>query len=174
MNELPDPMQQLLQAPAPEDTSSLRRRLRDETSRVVRRHRWFRLGAQAAAAVAAVLAIVAVGYLVNGSRRQPQPETPPVVDAPKPAAPKPEVAVAEETSPLDLEWRAFDSQTNRAATYFLAGNKYLEANQDIESALRCYSQALDACNPDQLEIAPEDNWLVVTLKNARRKERTHE
>ncbi len=76
--------------------------------------------------------------------------------------------------PVALEWQAFDSRSNRAAAYFLAGNKYLEASNDLESALRCYSQALDACTEAELEIAPEDNWLVVSLKNARRKEIVHD
>jgi hypothetical protein len=109
---------------------------------------------------------------------QPVPEHREVADLPPPQQdrpPQPPVPAApREPSSLDLEWQAFDSKTNRAATYFRAGNKYLEANQDMESALRCYAQAIDACAPEELEIRPEDNWLVTTLKNARRKELAHD
>lgn len=180
MNELPDPLQELLRPLPQPEPIELRQRLRLQSGRSVRRRRIVRR-----TAIVVVNVIVVIGawvlfgnsmiWLANWSREHRQPDAPIVKVAPKvldqEVAPSlPEAAVA----PIDLEWQAFDSQTNRAANYFLAGNKYLEANQDMESALRCYAQALDACSVQQLDIAPEDNWLVVTLKNARRKEKSHE
>ncbi len=72
---------------------------------------------------------------------------------------------------LDLEWRAFDSKDNRAALFFAAAKRYLDDRQDYESALRCYGQALDALPPEELQVRPEDDWLVMALKEARIQER---
>jgi hypothetical protein len=72
---------------------------------------------------------------------------------------------------LELEWRAFDSKENRAALYFAVANRYLEERQDYESALRCYRQALDAARPEELAIRPDDNWFVMSLKEARLQEK---
>jgi hypothetical protein len=74
-----------------------------------------------------------------------------------------------------LEWQAFDApRAERAALYFQAGDRYLEDARDVASAMRCYNVALDATPMDSLEIQPDDNWLVTTLKLAqieRRKEK---
>lgn len=173
MNELPDPLLELLKLQASLESAELKRRLREQTSGLVRRRRVARRLAIAGSLAASLLAIATVVYLIDRFRDQPTPDLPPVAEAPKPVEPKVEVA-PEVVSPVALEWRAFDSQSDRAAAYILAGNKYLEASQDMESALRCYAQALDACNAEQLDIAPDDNWLVVSLKNARRKEMVHD
>ena len=173
MNELPDPLLELLKPSAPPESTALRQRLREQTSRQVQRRRLTRRLDIAASLAACLLALATVVYVIDRFRPQPVKEAAPVVTAPKPAAP-PVEAEEETASPVALEWRAFDSQSNRAAAYFLAGDKYLEAGQDMESALRCYAQALDECTPAEMEIAPDDNWLVVSLKNARRKEMVHE
>jgi hypothetical protein len=74
--------------------------------------------------------------------------------------------------PEDLEWRAFDTDDDRdrARLYFRAGDLYLSAEQDIDAALRCYRQALASCDARELRFDPADNWLVMALKNDRRKE----
>jgi hypothetical protein len=174
MNEQPDPLRELLQPLPRREPMELRDQVRAQTSRIVRRRLIARRVAAAGALAACLMAAALAGYFLRPnsvSRR----EVPFVVDAPRPPE-LPVVEIAQEpmANPVELEWQAFDSQKNRAASYFLAGNKYLEASDDVESALRCYTQALDACTPEQLEITPEDNWLVVTLKNARLKERNHE
>ena len=173
MNELPDPLQELLQPAAHDEPSELRERLRKQTSRSVRRRAALRLLACAGSVAACLLAIALVSYWIDRTRRDRPPEMPPVAVVPRPL-PERDATAAAEVRPVALEWQAFDSTTNRAAAYFLAGNKYLEASEDVESALRCYAQALDACTPDELDIAPDDNWLVVSLKNARRKENVHD
>ena len=63
-----------------------------------------------------------------------------------------------------------DSRDNRAALFFEVARRYLEEQHDLDSALRCYSQALDAAPRETLAIRPEDNWLVMALKQARQKE----
>jgi hypothetical protein len=172
MNELPDPLQELLKPIAQEEPAELRARLRKQTSRSVRVRAAMRWSGIAAIGVAACLAIVLLVSQLEKAVRQSKLKA-----APTPVAQQqqqPVEPVAADMGPLDLEWQAFDSQTNRAEAYFLAGNKYLEANNDLESALRCYRQALDACTELQLEITADDNWLVASLKNARRKENVHE
>ena len=72
----------------------------------------------------------------------------------------------------ELEWKAFDAKNDqeRVRLYLRAGDVYLATDQDIESALRCYSQALSYCDARELEFDPSDNWLVMALKSDRRKE----
>ena len=41
---------------------------------------------------------------------------------------------------------------------------------NIDAALRCYGQALSYCEARELEFDPNDNWLIMALKNDRRKE----
>ena len=171
MNELPDPLQELLKPIAQEEPAELRARLRKQTSRSVRVRAAMRWSGIAAIGVAACLAIVLLISQLERAIRQSKSKAPPTPMAQQQLPIEP---VAAEMGPLELEWQAFDSQTKRAEAYFLAGNKYLEANNDLESALRCYRQALDACTEQQLEITADDNWLVASLKNARRKENVHE
>jgi tetratricopeptide (TPR) repeat protein len=85
-------------------------------------------------------------------------------------APAPPTQVA--SQPRDLEWRAFDAHDDqeRARLYFQAGDLYLVAEQDIDAALRCYQQALRYSDTRELQFDPRDNWLVMALKNDRRKE----
>jgi len=180
MNDLPDPLLEFLMPPALPNSSELRQSLRQKTSGLVRRRRYARRLAIAASLAACLLLTLAALYVIDQFRDQTAPVLPNVVEIPKPVdAPAVENIEKVETtelveSPVALEWRAFDDQTDRATAYFLAGNKYLEASQDMESALRCYAQALDACRPEQLEIVPDDNWLVIALKNSRRKELVHD
>lgn len=174
MNQQPDPLRELLQPSPCREPTELREQVRAQTSRIVRRRSIARRLAAAGALAACLAGAALVGYFLrpNSEARR---ETPPVVEAPRPPEPAAVEVVQEPmANPVELEWQAFDSQQNRAASYFLAGNKYLEASEDVASALRCYTQALDACTPAELEITPDDNWLVVTLKNARLKERNHE
>jgi hypothetical protein len=101
---------------------------------------------------------------------------PPPKDEPKPQPapdePTPPAAAAS-VNPLDLEWTAFDEHNDqkRASLYFQAGDLYLEKQDDYESALRCYRQALTYCEAHELEFNPNDNWLVMALKRDHRKEK---
>jgi hypothetical protein len=105
-------------------------------------------------------------YGASGKQESPQ-----LVVAPEPPAP-PAVGppvTATHVSATELEWQAFDSQGDeRSRRYVEAGDLYLELEADYAAALRCYSQALADASPRNLEFAPNDSWLLLTLKNARK------
>jgi hypothetical protein len=62
---------------------------------------------------------------------------------------------------------------SQAALFRRAGDRYLEAEGNVASALRCYRLALDLASESELAVAPEDTWLLIALKDARQKEREH-
>lgn len=95
--------------------------------------------------------------------RETKPETRPQREAP-PMLEKPVTALA-------LEWQAAESPDRSAELNRQAGDRYFTDENDWESAVRCYKRFLSACSDTQLEIAPQDNWLLVTLKNARLEEK---
>jgi hypothetical protein len=155
---------------------ALRQAVLAQTARSLRRRRLRRRLAMLAALAACFLAgmgTMAVvwqmanggmsgeGRVASGEKKQNQPAKPPDASSIKPEA---------SPSLIDLEWRAFDSRENRAALFFEVAQRYLEEQNDYESALRCYRQALDAAPKEGLAIRPEDNWLVMALKEARLKE----
>jgi hypothetical protein len=103
----------------------------------------------------------------------PIPDQGPVTVDKKPDRPEyqsppnhPETAVA-------LEWRALDSREKKADAYRIAGDRYLADHGDVQSALRCYRQFLEAGSHEDSAISPDDNWLLMALKEARRKEKGH-
>jgi hypothetical protein len=61
----------------------------------------------------------------------------------------------------------------KAAYYRDAGDRYLEVEGDLQSAVRCYRRALDACSEVELAISADDNWLLMAMKKARQGERSH-
>jgi hypothetical protein len=69
------------------------------------------------------------------------------------------------------EWQAFDSGEDRAEQYLRAGADYLMEESDPQSALRCYGQALDAGGQTSLAVRPDDDWLLMAIKDARKKEK---
>lgn len=167
-----DPLEAFLrQPPAAGANPPWREALRDQTVKVLWRRR---VGRRLRA-----LAGLAACFLAGVAARHCWPEPPPapgpveVVQAPAPKEEPPLPAPpVQPPTPLELEWQAFDSTQNRAALYRQAGDRYL-GEQDFASALRCYAQALNAASEAELAISPDDNWLVMALKDARRKERTH-
>jgi hypothetical protein len=58
--------------------------------------------------------------------------------------------------------------------YVQAGDRYLGEDGDVQSAVRCYGQALNLDDPAVLAIDPKDNWLLMAIKDARKKEKRHE
>ncbi len=54
-----------------------------------------------------------------------------------------------------------------------AGDRYLTEAADPEAALHCYSKSLDAGTEDDTKFSPDDNWLLMAIKNAREKEARH-
>jgi hypothetical protein len=96
---------------------------------------------------------------------------PPPAPLPGPAQGSPARARAAKT-PLEQEWAAFDAgPRQRARLYIKTGDRYLNECQDVESALRCYRQALLLCEARDLAFDPNDNWLLMALKQDRRKEK---
>lgn len=170
-----------LLTPAPAATpSGLRLEWREAAARRIRRRgRVRRLAWTLALAASFLGGMAAMRWLPAGRRASPPvddftirivPERPREFDPPGERDSK----ALEEPDPLALasravetEWQAFDSKEKRAVLYFQAGSLYRSVG-DLESALRCYRQALDACTPEELEVRPGDDWLVANLKEARR------
>ncbi len=73
-------------------------------------------------------------------------------------------------SASDLEWQALEAPESATALYRQAGDRYL-ADADPAEAVRCYGNALADGKPQDLEVAPEDSWLLMVIKQARKKER---
>lgn len=170
----PDPLDGMLRPPSPPDTEPLRQTVYTQTRRVLQRRRVVRRFAYAAA----LLVSFAAGWLVTrftapAPARSPEiVVTPPKEPAPPeqpPAPPKPSSV----DSALAQEWQAFDSPKDRAGLYRHAGDRYLKEENDLQSALRCFSNALDNGTEQDMAISSEDNWLLMAIKEARLKEKKH-
>ena len=183
---LPESLENFLQAPPslpPE--ADMQDLLLKQTSTLLRkprsRLRWL-VGLCVAASI--IVTMVSAYFAIRSVYVAPRPGkdladrvvTPlPPKDEPKPQ-PAPEEptppADAATVNPLDLEWTAFDegNDQKRVSLYFQAGDLYLEKQNDYESALRCYSQALTYCEAHELAFNPNDNWLVMALKRDKRKD----
>jgi hypothetical protein len=176
---LPEPLNEFLNNPPRKAASQgLRIDLLRQTLRQVRHRRVMRrVVAMASLAAALLLAAVGVWLVQRMHAHKDQPHAHHGDDVPAVAArakpgPGPLVAdvpksppPAEPQSAIALEWRAFDApRAERAALYFQAGDRYLEDSRDVASAMRCYTVAIDATPMESLEIQPDDNWLVTTLK----------
>lgn len=170
-----DPIDQFLAADFTGPSApGLRGAVLAQTTRALRRRRIARRVALVGALAACFLAGMAtmLAWQMQDSPKEIArviaPEEKPLPGPLKKAAPstRPEPP----PSLVDLEWRAFDARENRAALFFAVARRYLEEQNDYESALRCYRQALDAAPKDGLAIRPDDDWLVMALKEARQKE----
>lgn len=146
---------------SPPNHGELQARILRRTTLVVRKRRRLRQGMMAAGVAALCLGLFAVWLW-------PTAEETPVAVLPTPVLPK---TLEPASSALAQEWRAVDATHDRAKEFFLAGDRYLLEEQDPAAALRCYSQALDAASEQNLDVSPDDNWLVMALKDARRKEK---
>ena len=178
MNETPDPLDALLQhRPPSAPATAWKESILRQTSRTLRWRRRIRRTAFAGA----LIACYAAGML---SMRLLQ--APPAVEIHHeivyvPVEPKsvPPANVAEESpaerplTALALEWQAVENPERRVELYRRAGDRYFDEESDLESAVRCYKRFLTACSDKDLEISPQDNWLLVTLKNARAEEKRH-
>jgi hypothetical protein len=163
----PDPFDDLLAAPrAARDVEVLRQKVLAETNRVLRRRRRVRQFARAAGLAACVaLALFGARWLIA-----PAPPVPSAV-AERPSPPESRPTLADpDLSPVALEWRAFDSPGRQAELFRQAGDRYLAAGEDLQAALRCYGNALDAGSEDDQKPAASDSWLLMAIKDARQKE----
>ena len=96
--------------------------------------------------------------------KRPAPETP-AVPAP---VPKPATAPV---SAVALEWKAFDADKPRPGLYRQAGDQYLHEDADPASAVRCYGQSLNGASDKDLAISPDDDFVLMIVKEARQKEK---
>ncbi len=101
------------------------------------------------------------GRSTAGSERNSTPVAPPpgeIVDASPPA--RPTAAQIE-----DRARRASNEQ--RLLLLKLAGDRYLNDDVDVESALRCYRAVLAAAPPtDRKRFDPTDSWLLASLRQS--------
>jgi hypothetical protein len=93
------------------------------------------------------------------------PESAAKAREPRPALDRTQCAVA-------LEWQALDSLEKRPDLFRAAGDRYLETS-DVQSALRCYRNFLDASSENEAAIAPDDNWLLMALKESKQREKSY-
>jgi hypothetical protein len=170
----PDPLDAMLRPPSPPDNEALRQALYSQTRRVLHRRRRLWQFAYAAALLVSFAAGLLVMRFATTPTAAPAPVvvvTPPKEPAPPnnpPAPPSPSSETA-----LAQEWQAFDSDTERAALYQQAGERYMTEENDLPSALRCFSNALDNGSEQDLAISSNDNWLLMAIKDARQKENNH-
>jgi hypothetical protein len=170
----PDPLEGMLRPPStPPVNEELRQAVYTRTQGMLRRRRHLKQLAY----TAALLVSFAAGLLVMRVTMQPAPM--PVVVQPRqqelrppdnPPSPSPENP---KPPALAKEWSAFDSNDQRGELYRQAGDSYMEDEYDPQSALRCYTNALEHGTKQDLTISADDNWLLMAIKEARQKEKTH-
>lgn len=166
----PDPLDSMLAPPPlPPESDALRQAVYSQTRRVLRRRRRVRQFAYAAA----LLVSFAAGVLAMRAVLRPAPDLP-ARNASK-AAPRdnPPDNLPPDESALAREWEAFDSAEHRGERYRQAGDRYLKDENDLQSALRCYSNTLDSGTEKDLAISTDDTWLLMAIKGARQKEKSH-
>ncbi len=172
-----DPLEELFARPLPAVEDAARRQaLREQTSRIVRRHGRIRRIAMVASWLAFFVA--GAGAMQVWNRVVTAPDEPPeharapaiAPEKERPSTPEAKGADNPLLPALAQEWQAFDARENRPELYLQAGRRYLEENQDYASALRCYTRALDT---GDLTVSAEDDWLLLALKIARRKEKNY-
>jgi hypothetical protein len=169
----PDPLDDMLRPPSvPPESEALRQAVYARTRRVLRRRRVVRQFAYAAAVAAAFTLGFLVLRLVSRPSPSPQPnET--VKQLPSPQRPDKAPAPVAAEPALVREWQAFESEDHRGELYRQAGDLYMAEENDPQSALRCYANALDNGTKQDLTISGDDNWLLMAIKNARQKESDH-
>jgi hypothetical protein len=171
----PDPPErdlcdELLAPPKPPaDLAPLRERV---WRRIRRRLRW-RRHLRRAAFAAALAACWAGGML---TMRWWSPSAAPAVSVVKnqepPVEPPPKTVPETRIEPpaLAVEWKAFDSNERQAELYRTAADLYQQEHDPL-SAVRCYGRSLDAAPEQTQTIAAGDDWLLMAIKDARKKEK---
>jgi hypothetical protein len=154
-----------------EPNDALKERVRDRTTRVLR---WRRRGKRGGWAL--IMAVCYLGGLATSHWFAPPQPT----DAPqRQSAP----VVAVQTAPADeqqttkipsnAEFAANDQPALRALLLREAGDYCLEQHSDCEAALRYYSASIEVGGVSALADSSDDSWLLMAIKDARRKESTH-
>lgn len=159
-----------LLAPGPDADSALRADLLRRTAGRLRARRRLRYAARVGLLAACFLGGVAAARLVEA----PRPEVRVVaVAVPVPRQEDERPAPPERTfGPAELEREAERTfvKAESARRFREAGDRYLRDEANFQAALRCYRNYLDEAEGPELAAAPDDTWLLTSLKNARRKE----
>ena len=147
------------------------------TVRRVRLNHWRRRAVQ----VVVCLACFGLGWATTYLRPASVPEVvyvplpaPPVGEAPGPPPSPRTEPPAPPMSPADLELLAEQTaeKAEAARRFRQAGDRYLREYADYRAALRCYRNFLDEADPADRAVAPDDTWLLTSLKRAREQEST--
>ena len=172
----PDPLDDLLRPAVATDAGlPFRGRLLNQTIRSLRGRRRRRVVAWAAALAACYVAGVLTVYWLVPPRIE-RIEIVRSVPTPEPTAPMAVKTAAPDAKPVSavaMEWKAFDADQHRPELYRKAGDRYLSEDADPASALRCYGQSLNGASDKDLAISPNDDYLLMLVKNARQKEKDH-
>lgn len=185
-NLLPDPVERFLeQSPAAPPSGEARQALLLQTQKVVRGRRLRKRLGLALALLACYLAGAATMQAwVRGFRSRPEITNLQGTSEPEqglaqqgsltPMNPTPPVPIEmDPDAPAALvELIAARSPAHQALLYRSAGDRYWRELGDVESALRCYRLALASPESD-LSLDPEDNWILMALKQARQKEKNY-
>ena len=164
-----DDLDRLLTPHAAPAAPAFRDRLRADTTRRLRLGRHTRRLAAGAALAACYAAGVATIWW--GFRPTPPPPERIIVEvvrdapAPPPAAPV--------RSPRELELAAEQADGDESARLFLDAARAFARSADWDAALRCYRNSLDVSGGDLAIDPTNDDWLMVTLKLARKEEQSH-
>jgi hypothetical protein len=164
----PDPIEAMLRPPSPPENEPLRQEVYTQTRHLLHRRRRLRQFAYAASLLVSFAAGALATWMALPARSASKGTPLPAPVANKETPTKEEDLV--KTPALDAEWIAFDSADHRSELYRQAGDRYIKEENDLQSALRCYSNALDNATEQDLAISPDDNWLLMAIKDARQKE----
>ena len=121
-------------------------------------------------AVGALAGCYAIGLLALNCGSSPPFELPVVQHASIQPAPVEARPQPKEPTAADLEWQALEVPESATTLYRQAGDRYL-ADAEPADAVRCYGNALAEGTSRDLEVAPDDSWLLMVIKQARKKER---
>jgi hypothetical protein len=177
MNDIPDPLDELLRSALPSSPTIWKESLLSRTTRTLRwRRRGRRISIFAALAACYVAGLVSMRLLRAEPAVEVRREVVYVTEEKRPESPPDRLAPPVPERPLTalaLEWQAAENPERSAELNRRAGDRYFAEENDLASAVRCYKRFLSACPVAELEIAPQDNWLLVTLKHARLEEKHH-
>jgi hypothetical protein len=157
----------------------LRLVIQQKTLGVLRRRRWLRRGSWLAGLAACYAAGIFTMWMWSRSQANQHVAIAPEQNAanqdnaaPAPTDAKQPTPAQSPESAIAMEWQALDSPEKRPDLFRLAGDKYLEDN-NIESATRCYRGALKDASDQDLKISVNDNWLLMSLKQAKQEEKRY-
>jgi hypothetical protein len=185
-NQVPagDPVELFLQSRfVPVDDGRNRLETLQQTTRVLRRRRRIkRLGFITALAACYAAGLGTMRLWIPQSAGPGAQLVAEIVPEATPTSPAPGAAQRSSVPPIEddpdapapiIERIASLSEERRAQLYRAAGDRYLENNGDMQSAVRCYALAIESGEDKDLSLAADDSWLLMALKKARLEEKNH-